>query len=159
MNSGYSVDIIEGILGQANSLERNLSPRADSVSNSNIHTIRWVILSGTFYEQRISNFVKRLNTTLSKDHIKIEVIKSTGACLGQLLFNNKEKYDIPRRCSSANCNICLKNLRPESKEVVCKLNGRKYHIDINLNCNNCGIYKVSCPCTAYYTGKTTTLFS
>ena len=32
-------------------------------------------------------------------------------------------------------------------------------MDTNLNCDNCGIYRILCPCTAGYSGKTTTFFN
>ena len=49
-------------------------------------------------------------------------------------------------------------MRPDSNEIVGKISNFRYHIDTNINCENCGIYRVSCPCTAAYTGKTTTNF-
>ena len=90
--------------------------------------------------------------------IILEVVKCTGSSIGQLLFNNKEKSVVPHACNSANCTICTKNLRAQSKEVISTTTGRKYHIDSNLNCDNCGIYKVSSPFLSLYTGKTTTNF-
>ena len=143
-------------LGQASTLSRDLSPRIGVPENSNVHKIRWVTLSGTPYEKLISDFTNRLNNTLNNHQIKIEVVKSTGSRLGQLLFNNKEKYEISRTCSSSNCSICSNNLRPDCDEVVNK-SGHKYHIDGKLNCGNCGIYKIPCPCNAGYSGKTTNI--
>ena len=159
INSGYDIDLVEGILMQANSLERDLSPKINLPVTSNIHKIRWVVLAGTPYEKQISEFTNKINDTLSSHKIKIEVVKSTGSSLGKLIFNNREKHDVSRVCSSTNCSICSNNLRPNSNEVVSKLSGQKYRIDTKLNCDNCGIYRISCPCTATYSGKTTTFFS
>ena len=88
----------------------------------------------------------------------MEVVKSTGSCLGQLLFNNREKFDVSRICSLHSCNICSKNLRPDSNQVAGKISSFKYRVDTNLNCDNCGIYRISCPCSAVYIGKNTTRF-
>ena len=62
------------------------------------------------------------------------------------------------RCSSGNCAICTKKLRSDPDEVVSATTARTYHTDSNLNCDNCGIYKITCPCQSMYTGKTTTSF-
>ena len=43
-----------------------------------------------------------------------------------------------------NCKICMNNLRPDSNQIVNKINGCKYYIDTNLNCGNAGIYRNSC---------------
>ena len=94
-----------------------------------------------------------------RDHkIKLELVKSTGTNPGPLLFNNREKYEIPDRCNKINCSICINGLRPEENKVASKVTNIKYNIDRNLNCENCGIYRIICPCSSAYNGKTTTEF-
>ena len=158
INSGYDKDLVEGILNQANSLSRDFTSKCNISNKSDVQIIRWVTLSGTSYDYQIYEFTKNLNTTLSNHHIKVEVVKSTGSCIGQLLFNNREKFDVSRKCAHQNCKICTNNLRPESNHIMSKINGREYQIDTKLNCDNCGIYRILCPCTAAYSGKTTTQF-
>ena len=158
INSGYDEVVVDSILSQADTLERVLTPRESTEPDSDVYKVRWVILSGTSYEKQIQQFTGRLNGSLKNHNIKLELVKSTGSCIGQLLFNNNEKPAVSRECNSSNCSICSLNLRPDSNEVISPTTGRKYHIDPNLNCENCGIYKISCPCLGLYTGKTTTYF-
>ena len=158
LNSNYDKELVEGILAQATSLDRDLSPRNVVSDDSNIHTIRWVTLSGSSYGKQICDFTRNINSLLSKHRIKIEVVNTTGSSLSQLLFNNREKYETSHICSTMNCSICSNNLRPDSNTVV-STSGRKYHIDTKLNCHNCGIYRILCPCVAGYTGKTTGFFN
>ena len=134
-------------------MHRDISDNSDDLI-----IIRWVILTGTLYEKQINEFSKRINTVLNNHHIKVEIVRSTGSCIGQLLFNNREKFNSSRACLLRNCDVCTKNLRPDSNQIISKINGRKYYIDANLNCGNWGIYRVSCPCDADYSGKTTTSF-
>ena len=46
----------------------------------------------------------------------------------------------------------------ESK-IGSELSQQNYHIDSNMNCGDRGIYRITCPCKAAYTGKTTTSFA
>ena len=158
INSGYNQGLVDEILVQADTLDRLLTPRIKDNADANLRIIRWVILSGTSYEKCIHQFTSKLNYTLKNDGIKLEIVKSTGSCIGQLLFNNNVKSMVPHICVSGYCAICTYNLRPGTNEVISPTTGRKYHIDSNLNCDNCGIYKIDCPCLSLYTGKTTTYF-
>ena len=49
-------------------------------------------------------------------------------------------------------------MRSVSNKVTSKISNLTYHIDTKLNCDDCGIYRITCPCSAAYTGKTTTSF-
>ena len=156
LNSGYDMDMVNGILSQASSLDRVLAPRARN-NDSDTHVIRWVVLSGSAYEKQIQNFTGRMNRTLQNHNIRLELVKSTGASIAKMLFNNNVKYHNQHSCN--NCDVCSKNLRGDVGEVLSPTNGRSYPLDKNLNCGNCGIYCVCCTCLALYTGKTTTYYS
>ena len=158
LNSGYDKDLVENILSQANTLQRTLTTKDRSSEDSDVKTIRWVILAGTFYERRITDFTRNINNLLRDHKIKLEIVKSTGTNLGQLLFNNREKYDISNRCNKVSCSICINGIRVEENKVASKITSFKYNIDSNLNCENCGIYRIICPCSSAYNGKTTTEF-
>ena len=153
INSGYDKRIIDGILNQSGNLTRSLVKRDRTVDNSHVRTIKWVILSGTYYEKATMNFTKNLNELLSNHDIKFEVVRSTGSNLGRLLYNNREKYE--ENCREKNCNICTNGNRSSDFEVHSKITSSKYAIDKNINCSNSGIYRITCPCSSAYTGKTT----
>ena len=57
INSGYCQQMVENILLQANTLQRNLVPQPRN-SNTEINSVRWVILSGTPYEKTIERFMQ-----------------------------------------------------------------------------------------------------
>ena len=158
INSGYHEELVNEILAQADTLDRVLTPRNKNDADDKLHKIRWVILSDTSYEKCIHQFTTKLNPTLKEHGVKLEIVKSTGSSIGQLLFNNGVKSTVSHTCASGNCVICTKRLRPDTSEVFSPTTGRKYHIDPNLNCDNGGIYKVACQCLSVYTGKTTTYF-
>ena len=102
-------------------------------------------------------FTGRINRSLQNHNIKIELVKSTGASIAKMLFNNNVKCRREHAC--INCDVCSKNLRGDSEEVISPTNGRSYSLDKNLNCGNCGVYCICCACLALYTGKTTTFYS
>ena len=72
--------------------------------------------------------------------------------------NYNIKSEISFTCSISNCSICINGLRPDDHFAISPTNGRKYSISPNINCENCGIYAIKCPCSSLYTGKTTTSF-
>ena len=150
------MDMVSGILSQASSLDRVLAPRTTDI-NPGTHVVRWVVLSGSAYEKQIQNFTGRINRSLQNHNIKIELVKSTGASFAKMLFNNNVKCRSEHAC--INCDVCSKNLRGDSEEVISPTNGRSYSLDKNLNCGNCGVYCICCACLALYTGKTTTFYS
>ena len=158
INSGYDIKLVDNILLCANSLERVLTPKVRDTSDSNFYKIRWVVLSGTPYEKQITEFVRNLNSILFDHGIKLEIVKSTGSSIGQLLFNNNIKSEVSFTCSNSHCSICKNSLRPDEHFAISPTNGRKYSISPNINCENCGIYAIKCPCSSLYTGKTTTTF-
>ena len=158
LNSGYDMVMVDGILGQASTLRRELIPNIRDSEEVAKHSIRWVVLSGVAYEQQIRNFVSRINQYLDSHNIKLDLVKSTGSSISNLLFNNNVKFDAPHQCSSS-CVVCSKGLRGDTEQVVSPSNGRSYSLNKNLNCTDGGIYAISCACTAQYTGKTTTAFS
>ena len=157
INSGYDVKLVDNILSHADALDRVLTSKVRDISDS-FYKIRWVVLSGTPYERQIIEFAKKLNSTLFDQGIKVEIVKSTGSSIGQLLFNNNIKSEISFTCSISNCSICINGLRPDDHFAISPTNGRKYSISPNINCENCGIYAIKCPCSSLYTGKTTTSF-
>ena len=156
LNSGYDSVIVDNILSQADTLNRVLTPRTREV-NQDSNIIRWVILSGTAYEKQIHGFTTRMNRWLQNHNIKLEIVRSTGSSIGKLLFHNNVKC-ILNNYDCNNCNVCSNGLRGNSEEVISSTNGRNYPLNKQLNCSNCGIYSISCPCLALYTGKTTTTF-
>lgn len=158
LNSGYDGVMVNSILSQANTLVRSLTPNPRD-SSTDTHTVRWVILSGSGYEKQIQSFTSRINRTLLNHNIKLEIVKSTGSCIGNLLFNNNAKSVVSRVCDSPNCDVCLKELRPDSNEVVSPTNGRSYMVTKNINCCSGGIYCICCACLSLYTGKTTGQFN
>ena len=157
-NSGYDRDMVDGILDKAKDLQRNLIKATHPSKNSNIKTIRWVVLSGTFYEKIIQEFARNLNNLLESQNIRFELVKSTGSNLSQLLFSNREKYKKRQKCNLKKCFICSQRIRSMESKIISKLSQQKYHIDSNMNCEDRGIYRITCPCKAAYTGKTTTSF-
>jgi len=156
INSGYDKKIVQGILSQARTLNRSLV-KMDRYTNNSQKIIRWVILAGTPYEKSIQNFTRNLNDLLRSHNIKFELIKCTGSNLGKLLFNNREKYR--KDCDDKKCNICMSQHRSLDTKVKSKITSFEYKTDRNLNCEDRGIYRVTCPCSAAYTGKTTTGFN
>ena len=158
INSGYDEKMIDGILGQADTLERSLVSKNRSLNKSDIKIIRWVILSGTSYEKNITDFARNINDLMKNQKIRLEIVVSTGSSIGRLLFNNREKYTKDSRCSVARCTICKDEIRSSDYEVTSKITSYQYHTDRNTNCDDRGIYRITCPCSAAYTGKTTTSF-
>ena len=100
INSGYNQGLVEEILVQADTLDRLLTPRIKDNADANLRIIRWVIFSGISYEKCIHQFTSKLNYTSKNHGIKLEIVKSTGSCIGQLLFNNKVKSMVPHICVS-----------------------------------------------------------
>ena len=159
INSGYDVTMVDEILGQASTLNRELTPQVRTRSGEDEkHIIRWVVLSGTAYEKQIKDFTGRINRYLDSHNIRIELVNSTGSSIGKLLFNNNVRSEVPHKCNSF-CVVCNKGLRGDSEQAVSPINGRSYRLNQNLNCMDGGIYAISCACTALYTGKTTTAFN
>ena len=159
INSGYDITMVEEILAQAGTLNRELTPQVRNRSvEDEKHVIRWVVLSGTAYEKQISDFTVRTNRYLDSHGIKLELVNSTGSSIGKLLFNNNVRSEVTHKCNSF-CVVCTKGLRGDSEQVVSPINGRDYRLNKNLSCVDGGIYAISCACTALYTGKTTTAFN
>ena len=156
INSGYDEKLVQGILSQSRSLQRSLVSKKKESNNSTKNIIRWITLAGTPYEKSISSFTRNLNDLLRNHDIKFETIKCTGSNIGKLLFHNREKFN--ETCMHEKCCICTNQHRSLESKVRSKITSFEYNIDKNLNCNDSGIYRVTCPCSAAYTGKTTTSF-
>ncbi len=154
LNSGYDMVMVDGILAQASTLERILTPKVQDI-DSDTKIVRWVILTGTVYEKQIQNFTSRINRSLQNHNIKLEIVRSTGSSIGKLLFNNNAKSMNSHDCNSKNCDVCVNNLQTDSSEIVSPINGRVYPVNSSLKCDNCGIYAIFCRCLSLYTGKTT----
>ena len=158
--SGYDPELVQGILSQAGALQRRLESRAQPTATNDadeMKTIRWVVLSGTSYEKNITTFTRNINELLKSHNIRLELVKSTGSSLGRLLFNNREKYET-HQCNSGNCSICAHQIRDPGNHVASKITRCEYKVDKSLSCTDSGIYRITCPCSAAYTGKTTTSF-
>lgn len=158
INSGYDKLLVNSILNQADTLNRSLVGWKKCQKDSDMKIIRWVILSGSSYEKTITNFTCNINDLVKNHKIKLELVKCTGSNLGSLLFNNREKFKKEDTCDAAKCIICKDGVRSSSYEVSSKVTSYKYNIDRNINYKDRGIYRITCPCTAAYTGKTTTSF-
>ena len=154
LNSGYDSVMVDGILAQANTLERALAPNVSDIA-VDTKIVRWVILSGTMYERSILDFAKRMNRSLLDHNIKLDIVRSTGSSIAKLLFNNNVKSMGSHDCDSPNCVVCSHNSRTDSDEIVSPISGRVYPINPSLKCDNCGIYAIFCRCLSLYTGKTT----
>ena len=157
INSGYCPQMVDNILLQAHTLQRNLTP-LPSRSDTEINSVRWVILSGTSYEKTLENFASRINKTLIHHKIKLDIVKCNGSSIGKILFQNHIKSNFALACSRR-CDVCSNDLRNENSHIESPTNGRSYPIDTNLSCSDCGIYCVSCSCLSLYVGKTTTKFN
>ena len=158
--SGYDPELVQGILDQAGALQRRLESRAQPTAMNDtdeMKAIRWVVLSGTSYEKNITTFTRNINELLKNHNIRLELVKSTGSSLGRLLFNNREKYET-HQCNSGNCSICAHQIRDPGNHVASKITRCEYKVDRSLSCTDSGIYRITCPCSAAYTGKTTTSF-
>ena len=147
--------MVDNILQQAHTLERNLTPTERP--ESKINYVRWVILSGTSYEKTIERFASRINRTLFHHQIKLDIVKCNGSSIGSLLFQNHIKSIFPQACSRR-CDVCSNDIRNENSHIESPTNGRSYPIDSSLSCSDCGIYCISCSCLSLYVGKTTTKF-
>ena len=149
--------MVDNVLSQAHSLQRNLLPASKS-NESEVRPVRWVVLSGTLYEKSIEKFANQINKTLRHHKIKLDIVKSTGPSIGNLLFHNNVKSYFPNACSRR-CDVCANSTRSENFHVESPTNGRSYPINTRLTCTDSGIYCISCSCLSMYIGKTTTQFN
>lgn len=155
LRSGYKKEMVESILSQSFSLERNLiktimvNPTID-----NKIKVRLVILSGTWYEKEFTKFAKQMNSSLSQSNFKIEIVKGTAPTIGQYLFNNNNKSLATVECRVDNCLVCPNELQSKSGIVKSVLKDTTYKVDKELSCNEGGIYVIQGICTGQYTGKT-----
>ena len=115
INSGYCPQMVDNILQQAHNLQRNLNP-VTRHTESEINSIRWVILSGTSYEKSIESFASRINRTLAHHKIKLDIVKCNGSSIGKLLFRNNVKSTTNSTCSRR-CDVCSNDLRNENTQV------------------------------------------
>ena len=157
INSGYPIEMVDNVLSQAHSLQRNLV-KVPKTNESEVNSIRWVVLSGTSYEKDIDYFATRINQTLRHHKVKLDIVKSTGPSIGKLLFHNNVQSHFSKPCSRR-CDICSNEIRNENTHVESPTNGRSYPINARLACTDCGIYCISCSCLSLYIGKTTTHFN
>ena len=153
MRSGYSVNMVQEILSQSDSLERTLSKTVNIPENPKI-SIRLVVLSGTSYEKEFINFARRMNLILSSQNLKIEIVRSTAPTFGQLLFNNNNKSSSNQDCTKNNCVVCTNDLQNKSGVLKSSLTGTEYKVNTELTCNEGGIYVIKGVCNGQYTGKT-----
>ena len=154
LRSGYSVNMVQGILSQADALERTLVQNRVNMQENPKICIRLVVLTGTPYEQNYINFAKRMNLILASQKLKIEVVRSTSPTVGQLLFNNNNKSSIIQECRTNNCVVCVNDLQNKSGLLRSTVTGTEYRINNNLTCNEGGIYVINAKCNGQYTGKT-----
>ena len=86
--------MIDLILANASKLERKIQlvkPMTE-FEVDNVHKIRWIILAGSPYEKEVQNFTKMMNQLNKENNLRLELIKSTGFSIRQLLFNNYDKH-------------------------------------------------------------------
>ena len=159
-NSGYSKTMIDSILSVAPTLTRNISNNLHRNKETPFddHVLKWVILSGTPYEKDVPKFTSRMNNILKEYNIKLQVIKSTGPTISQILYNNSNLTQNNIPCNKNNCHICKDGLRGDADYIISTTNGRKFRISPGLSCSDAGIYTVTVPCIQQYTGKTTTSY-
>ena len=152
INSGYNVNLINSILGQAKDIRRTLEYSSVHAQASNKEDLRLVILSGTTYENEFKNFAKHLNSLLRK--IRFQIVTSTGPTLGRLIFNNNNKGLCFTESCAENCFVCRNGIQGKTGHILSTVTGFKYNVDKNLNCNDGGIYIVIAGGSGQYTGKT-----
>ena len=149
-----SVKIVQDILSQADSLERTLSHGVNNSTDNPKISMRLVVLSGTSYEQKYIDFAKRMNTILSPQNLKIEVVRGTAPTVGQLLFNNNNKPPTTEVCTTNNCVVCTNGLQNKSGYLKSSVTGTEYKVSAELTCKQGGIYVINGKCSGQYTGKT-----
>ena len=82
VNSGYDTQLVDSILSNANTLQRVLSRQNNESNVPQPHKVRWVVLSGTPYANKIDKFAAKLNNTLVNHGIRFEIVRCTGASIG-----------------------------------------------------------------------------
>ena len=157
LNSGYPLDLITNILESSHTLTRSLA-KNPVVNHDNLNQIRLVTIAGTVCENEFVKFAGRMNPLMRPLGINIQVVKSTGSSIGQLLFNNREKNDNTGQCNTSNCLICTHGLNSNDSTRTSTVSGKSYRTDPNLSCHDAGIYVYTGGCKSQYTGKTTTSY-
>ena len=89
LNSGYDPKLVNDILKCAKDLKREIKPSC-TIIQSDIHKIRWITLSQSFFGNDIKNFAKMMNEVLKPEKIQFELVKTTAPNIGKLLFNNRD---------------------------------------------------------------------
>ena len=155
LRSGYTKEMVEGILRQSDSLERILTKTVtvDASVDEKVN-VRLVILSGTSYQNEFTKFAKHINSSLSSTNLKIEIVKGTAPTIGQYLFNNNNKSPLMVECHVDKCIVCPNELESKSGIVKSVFKDMTYKVDRELSCNEVGIYVIQGVCSGQYTGKT-----
>ena len=159
LRSGYSEQMVDSVLSTAPTLIRNITVNTTKKEVVNdCQDLKWITLSGTTYEKDISLFTSRMNNILKAFNIKMQVIKSNGPTISQVLYNNSNVSQKCTPCNKINCYICKNGLRGKEDYIISTTNGNKYPVSQGLSCNDAGIYVCTVPCKNQYTGKTTTTY-
>ena len=77
-----------------------------------------------------------MNTYLSSSNITIEIVRSTGPTIGQLLFNNNNKLIVIQDCMMNNCVVCPNGLQNKSGILKSSVTGIEYKVNSSLTCND-----------------------
>ena len=82
----------------------------------------------------IESFASRINKTLVRHQIKLEIVKSTGSQIGILFCQNNIRETFPNTCSHRCeiCEVCLNNLRNKNTHIKLPTNGRSYPIELQI---------------------------
>ena len=145
--------MVDGVLQNAHSLQRDFSPRKKF--DETINKIRWVILSGSQFEKEQMKFVANINSVLKEHYVGFETIKTTGPTIGRQLFNNFDVSNVVEQVCNGRCFVCMNNARGDPNFVSSSITKKKYFINPDITCQNSGIYAITCKCVDQYSGKTT----
>ena len=82
----------------------------------------------------IESFASRINKTLVRHQIKLEIVKSTGSQIGILFCQNNIRETFPNTCSHRCeiCEVCSNNLRNKNTHIKLPTNGRSYPIELQI---------------------------
>ena len=156
LNSGYSSEMVKGVLSLAPSLCRSLIDNNTidkSAEMDNLLCVRLIVLAGTVYEEEFTNFAKRLNVHLKPCGMKIVVVKSTSPSISRILFNNNDNSRESKLCIRNKCLLCKHELKSNLDHICSSTTGIKYPVSQGLSCTDGGIYAVTGTCNSQYTGK------
>ena len=154
LRSGYDERMVQDIIDDRR-IERVLLQ--ENFATESVHQkekVKLIVLAGTHYEKLFHEFANKVNRT-PHAQIKVDIVKTTGPTIGQLLFNNSNRNcEGIDSCHLRSCVVCPNDIRDDSGVVYSTTNHQHFRLGRELNCNEGGIYVVSGACSEQYSGKT-----